>query len=116
MVPKWTYPLFPGILYTYAERMFLWAYWNQPVSPSVFVSIWVQNTSFCQSASFSSTPHYILSKQLAVFHITIIETMASGERGMNYVAMVYHQSSEKYWPCSGIEPATSCSQVLYGTD
>ena len=30
--------------------MFLGVYWNQPVCPSVGVSVCVQNTSFCQSA------------------------------------------------------------------
>ena len=48
--------------------------------------------------------HWLLS------HVTIVETMDSGERKkLNPAAMTYHQSSESILGEPGIEPATSCS-------
>ena len=57
------------------------------------------------------TPHNILSKPLAAF-LQNHWTTDSGERGMND----YHQSSERKLVEPGIEPATSCSQVLNASD
>ena len=51
-----------------------------------------------------------------LFHMTIVETIASGERGMNPVAMRIIKLRKEYWPSWGIEPMTSCFQVLYATD
>ena len=45
----------------------------------------------------TSTPHNILSKPLAVSHITIAETINSGEK-MNPVAMTITSSRGEYWP------------------
>ena len=53
---------------------------------------------------------------LLISHITIVETEDSGEKGMNPVAMTYHQSSGKILTKLGIEPATSCSQVRNATN
>ena len=39
--------------------MFLGVYWNQPVCPSVHVSVCVQNTTFCQSAGRSTKSHLV---------------------------------------------------------
>ena len=66
----------------------------------------------------TSAPHDILSKPLAAFqhNIIIVETTDSGERGMNPVAMTIINPWKEYWPGPGIEPATSCSQVLFATD
>ena len=42
--------------------------------------------------------------------------MDSGEREMNTVTMTITNPLKKYWPSQGIEPATTCSQVLYASD
>ena len=58
--------------YTPTKRMFSGVYWNHPVCSSVYVSIYVQNTSSCQSpgggikshlltALVSYVPAYVLS-------------------------------------------------------
>ena len=47
--------------------------------------------------------HWLLS------HITIVETMDSGERGMNYDAMTIIIPLKDYWPIPWIEPTTSFS-------
>ena len=39
--------------------------------------------------------------------------MDSIERGMNPVAVTIINPRKEYWPSPGIEPASSCSQVLY---
>ena len=59
------------------------------------------------------TLHNILSNPLAAFPQTIVETMDSGERGMN---SDLHQSLERILTEPGIEPATFCPQVLYAAD
>ena len=53
--------------------------------------------------------HWLLS------HITIVETMDSGERNVP-CRSDYHQSSERILAKPGIEPAISCSQFLYTTN
>ena len=45
-------------------------------------------------------------------HITIVETMDSGERKFESCRNDYHQSSERILGKPGIELATSCSPVL----
>ena len=50
--------------------------------------------------------HWLLS------HITIVETMGSGERKIKFCRNDYHQSSERILSEPGIEPATFCSPVL----
>ena len=50
--------------------------------------------------------HWLLS------HITIVETMDSGERKFESCGNDYHLSSESILGEPGIEPATSCSPVL----
>ena len=45
----------------------------------------------------------------------IVETMESGERN-ELCRSDYHQSAERIFAELGIEPVTSCSQVLYATD
>ena len=47
---------------------------------------------------------------------TVAEIIVSGERGMTSVAMTIINPRKEYWSSSGIEPATSCSQVPYTTD
>ena len=42
--------------------------------------------------------------------------MDSFERGMNPAEMTMIDPWKEYWPGRGIEPTTSCSQVLYATD
>ena len=64
----------------------------------------------------NSTPHNIISKPLAAFHVTTVETTDSGERGMNLFENDYRQSSKRILAELGIEPATSCSQVRNATD
>ena len=49
-------------------------------------------------------------------NITFVETTNSGERGMNPVAMTIINPCKKKLAEPGIEPATSCSQVLNATD
>ena len=63
-----------------------------------------------------SSLHNIPPKPLAACQHNIVETMNSSERGMNLGAMTIHQSSEKLLADPGIEPATSCSQILHATD
>ena len=46
---------------------------------------------------------------------TIVEKMDTSEQGINPVAMTITKPQKEYWPNPGIEPATSCSQVLYAT-
>ena len=48
-----------------------------------------------------STLHSILSKPLAAFQITIVETTDSGERGMNPVAMTIINPRNGCWPSRG---------------
>ena len=57
----------------------------------------------------TSTPHNILSRPLAAFHIIIAKKMDSSD---------YHQSSEKILTLPEIEPVTCtlCSNVLYTID
>ena len=50
--------------------------------------------------------HWLLS------HITIVETMDSGDRNFESCRNDYHQSSEGILDEPGIEPTTSCSPVL----
>ena len=50
--------------------------------------------------------HWLLS------HITIVETMNTGERGLNPVAMTIINPRKVYWPSRRLEPATSCAQVV----
>ena len=50
--------------------------------------------------------HWLLS------HLTIVETMDSGERKFESCRNDYHQSSKRILGEPGIEPATSCSPVL----
>ena len=45
-------------------------------------------------------------------HITIVETMGSGERKIESWRNDYNQSSERILSEPGIEPATFCSPVL----
>ena len=48
------------------------------------------------------TPHNILSKPLAAFRrLTIVETMESGEKEMNPVAMTINNPRKEYWPSHG---------------
>ena len=42
--------------------------------------------------------------------------MDSDERGMNPVTMTIIKPWKIVWPSPGIDPATSCSKVLYATD
>ena len=49
----------------------------------------------------TSTPHNILSKPLAAFHLTIVETKDNSERGMNPVAMRIVNPRKEYWPSRG---------------
>ena len=62
----------------------------------------------------TTTPHNILSEPLAAS--TILETMDSGERGMNHITMTIINPGKEYWPSRRFEPATSCSQVFNATD
>ena len=57
---------------------------------------------------FSS--HWLLS------HITIVETIDSGERGMNPAEMTIFNPQKKIFAEPRIEPATSGSQVWYATN
>ena len=63
-----------------------------------------------------TTPHNFLSKPLAAFPQNHRQNnglrLEKNESGRND----YHQSSERTLAESGIEPATSCCQVLYATD
>ena len=45
-------------------------------------------------------------------YITIVKKLDSGERGMNPDPIAIISPQKEYWPCLGIKPATSCSQVL----
>ena len=45
----------------------------------------------------TSTPHNILSKPLAAFHKTIVETMDSSERGKIPAAMTILNPRKEYW-------------------
>ena len=47
--------------------------------------------------------------------LTIVETMVSGESGMDPTTMTIISPQNEIGR-AGIEPATSCSQVLYATD
>ena len=55
----------------------------------------------------------VFSYHRLLFQTIIVETIDSGEKGMNAVANDYHRSPEKILVEPGTEPATSCSQVLY---
>ena len=54
---------FSDYRFTPEKRMFSGVYWNQPVCPSVCVSVrvsvCVQNTSFCQTAGGGIKPHLV---------------------------------------------------------
>ena len=63
---------------------------------------------------FTSAPHNILFKPLAAFPHNIVDTMESGERGMNPVAMTIISPRKEFWSRWRFEPATSCLlQVFY---
>ena len=49
----------------------------------------------------TSSPYNILSKPLAAFHITIVETTDSSERGINPVAMTIINPWKEYLPSQG---------------
>ena len=42
-----------------AKQMHLGVHWNQPVCPSIRVSVCVKNTSFCQSAGGGIKSHLV---------------------------------------------------------
>ena len=44
-------------IYTHTKRMFSVVYWNPPVCPCVHVSVFVQNTGFCQRAGAGIKAH-----------------------------------------------------------
>ena len=50
------------------------------------------------------------------FYRCFVETMDSGERGMNPVAMAIINPRKEILAELGIERATTCSQVLYTTN
>ena len=58
---------------------------------------------------------YFFSKPRAFSHITIIETINSGQRGNDPSEMII-MSLERMLADPEIEPATSCNQMLYTTD
>ena len=73
-----------------------------PCFPGLFLTINLHN--------IFSPSHWLLS------HITFVETIDTGDRGINPVAMTIINARKAYRPSLGIEPATSCPQVLYATD
>ena len=87
---------------------------------TTFNSIRLSQGSQCTYASF---PEILLTSILLntllshwlLSHVTIVDTMDSGERGMNPFAMTII-NPRKTLTEPGIEPAISCSQVLYSTD
>ena len=81
---------------------------------SISISLVCQNAVLCGNG-LTSTLHNILSKLLAAFDITIVETMNSSERGMNPVAMTIINPPKEYWLSQGFKTATSCSQVFDAT-
>ena len=85
---------------------------------SSVISRWPVHLPWCFSGVlFTSTLHNIISICYWLLpHITIAKTMDSGERGMNLVTMTIINPLKKYWPSLGIEPETSCVQVLHSTD
>ena len=75
--------------------------------------------SHCTNPGFlgvlSTTPHNILSKQLAAFPHNVHQ-INRGERGMNPVAMTIINPLKEYCPSWRFEPVTLCSQAFYATD
>ena len=66
---------------------------------------------------FSSVlPTIFFPSHRQLFHVTTVEIMESGEGGMIPMAMTIINPQKEYWLSLGIEPVTSCSQVLYATD
>ena len=66
--------------------------------------------------SFTILPKILFPSQWLLSHITIFETMDIGKRGMDHVAMTIINPRKEYWPSPGLEPETSCSQVLYSIE
>ena len=64
----------------------------------------------------TSTPHNILSKPLAPFPHNHCRNNRQRRVRNESCRNDYHQSSERILAVSGIEPATSCSQVRNATD
>ena len=54
--------------------------------------------------------------QWLLSHNTIVKTTDSGEKGINPVTMTIIDILREYWSSPGIEPPTSCFQVLYATN
>ena len=65
------------------------------------ISLLPVHLSMLSGSSFTGTRHSILSKPLAASHITNVETMNSGKRGMNHVAMTIINPRKEYWPSQG---------------
>ena len=64
---------------------------------------------------FTNSPRIILSKPLADFPHTNVETMVSDERGINPVAMTVINPGKEIVQ-AGIESAIPCSSVKYATN
>ena len=63
--------------YTPAKRMFLEIWWNQPVCPSVCVSVYVQNISFCQSTGAGIKSH-LFTVLVSLSHNDFISLLPRG--------------------------------------
>ena len=53
---------------TPSKRMLSGVYWNHPVCPSIRVSVFVQNTSFCQSAAVDIKSYLVAALVVVLFH------------------------------------------------
>ena len=82
---------------------------QSPVHPSCFPGV-----------LFTSTPPNTFSKPLAASHITTVETMDSGERGVDPVPMtIIIDPRKEYWPSRDqtsdlLFSSPQCYQLSYG--
>ena len=69
----------------------------------------------CPRVLLASTPHNVISKPLAAFPHNHCRNNGQRRERNESCRNEYHQSSEKILAKPGIEPATSCYQLSYGT-
>ena len=70
----------------------------------------------CPQCLLPALHKILFSSHKLLSHITIDETTLSGERGMNPVTMIIINPRKEEIAEKGIEPVTSCFQVLHAND